>query len=223
MEEATKETCGSGAPSATTIYSGQIIAPEAMAGGRATCSRLAATSRTLSQPRHAGAAGLGVTGGATQHPGQLSQQGQGWHLPFVPLGCVMAVSGGTHSVPPLLSDAELFWRRNAFALLNAAGWVCSRVAFRGWKSDTGPGCKVKGKGQREVFPPHPPSAAGVSYPDVNAGAEHPVVALSPGTGGQGHAGGYLDAHPEVKQLFGPPEISGVSIPSQTCGNTFKKL
>lgn len=91
-------------------------------------------------------------------------------------GCV----GGTHSVPPLLSDAELFWRRNAFALLNAAGWVCSRVAFRGWKSDTGPGCKVKGKGQREVFPPHPPSAAGVSYPDVSAGAEHPVVALSPG-------------------------------------------
>lgn len=134
-------------------------------------------------------------------------------------GCV----GGTHSVPPLLSDAELFWRRNAFALLNAAGWVCSRVAFRGWKSDTGPGCKVKGRGQREVFPPHPPSAAGVSYPDVSAGTNHPAVALSPGTGGQGHAGGYLDAHPEVKQLFGPPEISGVSIPSQTCGNTFKKL
>lgn len=153
MEEATKEACSSGAPSATTIYSGQIIAPEAMAGGRATCSRLAATSRTLSQPRHAGAAGLGVTGGATQHPGQLSQQGQGWHLPFVPLGCVMAVSGGTHSVPPLLSDAELFWRRNAFALLNAAGWVCSRVAFRGWKSDTGPGCEVQGKGSERSFPP----------------------------------------------------------------------
>lgn len=146
MEEATKETCSSGAPSATTIYKWVDNCT------RGTCSRLAATSRTLSQPRHAGAAGLGVTGGATQHPGQLSQQGQGWHLPFVPLGCVMAASGGTHSVPPLLSDAELFWRRNAFALLNAEGWVCSRVAFRGWKSDTGPGCKVQGKGSERSSP-----------------------------------------------------------------------
>lgn len=173
-EETTKATRSSGEPIATTTYSGQIIAPEAAAGGRATCSRLAATSRTLSQPWHEGAAGLGVTGGATNHPGQLSQQGQGWRPPFVPLGCVTAVSGGTHSVPPLLSDAELFWRRNAFALLNAAGWVCSRVAFRGWKSDTGPGCEAQGKESERSFP-----HAGVSCPDTSTGTDHSVVALPP--------------------------------------------
>lgn len=58
-------------------------------------------------------------------------------LPSVPLLCIT----DTHNVPPLLSEAELFWRRNAFALLNAEGWVCSKVAFKGWKSDTGPGCE----------------------------------------------------------------------------------
>lgn len=70
------------------------------------------------------------------------------HTPRVPLLCVAASVGrsrDTHNAPPLLREAELFWRRNAFALLNAAGWVCSKVAFRGWKSDTGPGCEAEGE------------------------------------------------------------------------------
>lgn len=68
-----------------------------------------------------------------------------------PLGVTVLVGrlGGTHKAPPLLSEAELFWRRNALALLNAAGWVCSKVAFRGWKSDTGPGCQAQGKVVRD--------------------------------------------------------------------------
>lgn len=49
----------------------------------------------------------------------------------------------THKAPPLLREAELFWRRKALALLKAAGWVCSRVAFKGWKRDTGPGCQAQ--------------------------------------------------------------------------------
>lgn len=47
----------------------------------------------------------------------------------------------THTAPPLLREAELFCRRKTRAPRSTAGCVCSSVAFRGWKRDTGPICR----------------------------------------------------------------------------------
>jgi len=66
-------------------------------------------------------------------------------VPLLRVTALVGRSQDTHNAPPLLSEAELFCRRNAFALLNAAGWVCSKVAFKGWKRDTGPGCEAQGQ------------------------------------------------------------------------------
>lgn len=129
-------------------------------------------------------------------------------------GCV----GGYSQCAPVVERCRAFLAEERLRVAERCGLGLLQGGLQGVEERHRAGLQSTREGVREKFPPHPPSVAGVLYPDVSAGADHPVVALSPGTGGQGHAGGYLDAHPEVKQLFGPPEIFGVSIPSQTCRN-----
>lgn len=90
-------------------------------------------------------------------------------------GCV----GGYSQRAPVVERCRAFLAEERLRVAERRGLGLLQGGLQGVEERHRAGLQSTREGVREKFPPHPPSAAGVSCPDTSAGTDHPIVALPP--------------------------------------------